>query len=55
MVEMVNFMLCIFYHNKERKKVKSLSQVQLFATPQTVACTRLLCPWDFLDKSTVPQ
>ena len=33
-------------------KVKSLSRVQLFATPWTVACTRLLHPWDFLDKST---
>ena len=34
------------------KKVKSLSRVQLFATPWTVACIRLLCPWDFLGKST---
>ena len=33
-------------------EVKSLSRVQLFATPWTVACTRLLCPWDFLGKST---
>ena len=32
--------------------VKSLSRVQLFATPWTVACTRLLYPWDFLGKST---
>ena len=39
--------------NGERKvKVKSLSHVQLFATPWTVACTRLLWPWDFLGKST---
>ena len=33
-------------------KVKSLSRVRLFATPWTVACTRLLRPWDFLGKST---
>ena len=33
-------------------KVKLLSRVWLFATPWTVACTRLLCPWDFLGKST---
>ena len=33
-------------------KVKSLSCLQLFATPWTVACTRLLHPWDFLGKST---
>ena len=37
---------------QERKKVKSLSLVLLFATPWTVACTRLLRPWDFLGKST---
>ena len=35
-----------------QKKVKSLSCVRLFAAPWTVACTRLLCPWDFLGKST---
>ena len=39
------------WQRKERK-VKSLSRVRLFATPWTVACTRLLCPWDFLGKST---
>ena len=33
-------------------KVKLLSHVRLFATPWTVACTRLLYPWDFLGKST---
>ena len=32
--------------------VKSLSHARLFATPWTVACTKLLCPWDFQDKST---
>ena len=31
---------------------KLLSRVRLFATPWAVACTRLLHPWDFLDKST---
>ena len=31
---------------------KLLSHVRLFATPWAVACTRLLHPWDFLDKST---
>ena len=31
---------------KERRKMKSLSHVGLFATPGTVP-TRLLCPWDF--------
>ena len=29
-------------------KVKLLSHVRLFATPWTVACTRILHPWDFL-------
>ena len=33
-------------------EVKSLSCVRLFATPWTVACTRLLHPWDFLGKNT---
>ena len=37
-----------FQIGKERKKVKLLSRVRLFA----VACTRLLRPWDFLGKST---
>ena len=32
-------------------KVKSLSRVQLLATPWTAA-PRLLCPWDFPGKST---
>ena len=32
-------------------EVKSLTRVWLSATPWTVACTRLLRPWDFLDKS----
>ena len=32
--------------------MKSLSRVQLFATSWTVACTRLLYPWNFLGKST---
>ena len=33
-------------------KVKSLSRAWLFATPWIVACTKLLCPWDFQGKST---
>ena len=33
-------------------KVKSLSRVRLFATPWTVACTKLHRPWDFPGKST---
>ena len=32
--------------------VKSLSRARLFVTPWTVACTKLLCPWGFLGKST---
>ena len=36
----------------DQSLVKSLSHVRLFATPWTVACTRLLRPWDFLGKST---
>ena len=34
----------------QRKKVKSLSRAQLFVTPLRVACTKLLCPWDFQGK-----
>ena len=34
-------------------KVKLLSCVPLFGTPWTVACTRLLHPWDFLAR--VPE
>ena len=43
-----------FHSNpKEVKvKVKSLSHARLFATPWIVACTKLLCPWDFQGKST---
>ena len=33
-------------------EVKSLSHARLFATPWTVACTKLLHSWDFLGKST---
>ena len=33
-------------------EVKSVSHAQLFATPWTVACTKLLHPWDFLGKNT---
>ena len=34
------------------KKVKSFNRAQLFATPWTVACTKLFHPWDFIGKST---
>ena len=33
-------------------KVKLLSHARLFATPRTVACTKLLLPWDFPGKGT---
>ena len=33
-------------------EVKSLGRAWLFATPWTVACIKLLRPWDFLGKST---
>ena len=33
-------------------KVKLLSRARLFATPWIVACTKLLCPWDFQGKIT---
>ena len=33
-------------------EVRSLSRAQLFATPWIAACTKLLRPWDFQDKST---
>ena len=58
----VNFFLCLLVFVlcieellcpvHKWKKVKSLSHVWLFATPWTVACTRILSPWDFLGKST---
>ena len=35
-----------------RSEVKSLSHAWLFATPWTVACTKLLHPWDFQGKTT---
>ena len=38
-------------NEKKRKKVKSLSLVQLFATPWTVAY-QALSPWDFPGKTT---
>ena len=37
---------------EKESESESLSRVQLFVTPWTVACTRLLRPWDFLGKST---
>ena len=41
-----------FKYESERKKVKLLSHTRLSATPWTVACTKLLRPWDFQCKST---
>ena len=41
-----------WYNQLKKMKVKSLSRVRLFAAPWTVACTRLLPPRDFPDKST---
>ena len=42
-----------FTTTEERKgKGKLLSPAQLFVAPWTVACTKLLCPWDFLGKNT---
>ena len=35
-----------------RSEVKWLRRAWFFATPWTVACTKLLLPWDFLGKST---
>ena len=32
--------------------MRTLSHVQLFATPWTIQPTRLLCPWDFPGKNT---
>ena len=37
---------------EKHPSVYSDISVQLFATPWTVACARLLHPWDFLGKST---
>ena len=36
--------------SEPKVKVKSLSRARLFATPWTVACTKLLRPWDFQGK-----
>ena len=41
-----------FSFQSQFSSVQSLSCARLFATPWTVACTRLLHPWDFLGKST---
>ena len=37
---------------KVKVKVKLLSRARLLVTPWIVACTKLLCPWDFQGKST---
>ena len=46
-----SLLICKMRERKKVKKVKSLSCVQLFATPWTVA-HQVLCPWDFPGKST---
>ena len=38
--------------HQKQGEMKLLSRVRLFATPWTVACTRLLRPWEFLGKTT---
>ena len=48
----IKFNKHIFFMKEKKVKVKSLSHVWLFVMPWTVACTRLLHPWDFLGKST---
>ena len=40
--------LCLFFHSSQLSSVQSLSHVRL-CDPMD---TRLLCPWDFLGKST---
>ena len=40
------------YMQSEVKWVKSLSRARLFVTPWIVACTKLLCLWNFQGKST---
>ena len=42
--------VCLFF-NSSGSEVKSLSPARLFATPWIVACTKLLCPWDFQGKN----
>ena len=49
----MNGCLISFVLERKRKWKWSHSVVPwLFVTPRTVACTKLLCPWDFLGKST---
>ena len=49
---LINFVSLLCSPLVSESEVKSLSCARLFATPWTVACTRLLHPWDFLGKST---
>ena len=41
-----------FFQGYTESESELLSHVRLFSIPWTVACTRLLRPWDFLGKST---
>ena len=44
--------LAMTFLPRSKGKGKSFSHAQLFATPWTVFCTKLLCPVDFLGKNT---
>ena len=48
----IDYILCSQRWRKKEKKMKLLSHARLFVTPWTVACTKLLCPWDFQGKRT---
>ena len=47
-VQQSDLIICVCV---KEKKVRLLSHVRLFMTPQTVACTGLLHPWDFPGKN----
>ena len=44
----LSYLTCLY----KSRSVKSLSRARLFATPWTVACTKVLHPWDFQGKCT---
>ena len=46
------FVFILITLEKKEKKVKLLSHVRLLAAPWTIACTRILHPWDSPGKST---
>ena len=49
---LINFVSLLCSPLVSESEVKLLSRARLFATLWTVACTRLLHPWDCLGKST---